>query len=368
MKIEFVDLKAQYESIKEEIDNAISRVINESAYIKGRYLEEFEKAYASFCEMPFCVGCANGTDSLEIGLRALGIGQGDEVIVPSHTWISTAEAVTAVGARVVFVDVIQDKYTIDPTLIEKKVTKKTKAIIPVHLYGLPAEMDEIMAIAARHSLRVIEDCAQAHGATYRGKKIGTFGDIASYSFFPSKNLGAYGDAGGMVMKDPELAKVCKMIGDHGRLGKHDHGLEGRNSRLDGLQASILLAKLPHLSGWIQKRQSRAALYDKLLSEAGIKSPVTASYSTHAYHLYVIQVENRESVQKYLQENGIHTGVHYPTALPFLTAYKYLNGSASDFPVAHKSMSKILSLPMYPELTDDQISYIVSHLKTAIQKG
>ena len=366
-KIEFVDLNAQYLSIKEEIDEAIARVIRESAYIKGKYLEQFEIAFAEYAKIPFCVGCANGTDSLEIALRALDIGEEDEVIVPANTWISTAESVTTAGATVVFVDNHPDLYSMDVSKIEEKINKNTKAIIPVHLYGLPAEMDEIFQLAKKYKLKIIEDCAQAHGALYKGKQIGTIGDIASFSFFPGKNLGAYGDAGGLIMYDEELRTKCRMIGDHGRLGKHDHGLEGRNSRLDGLQASILLAKLPHLRKWTEARQSRAKKYDEVLAGLSIKKPIVPEHSTHVYHLYVIQVEQREKIQEYMLEHGVPTGIHYPNALPFTTAYRYKGHTPKDFPVAYSGMSRIMSLPIYPELTDQQIEYVGETLSQAIKK-
>jgi dTDP-4-amino-4,6-dideoxygalactose transaminase len=366
-KIEFVDLHAQYLSIQKDIDEAITRVIRESAYIKGKYLEQFEAAFAAFTEMPFCVGCANGTDTLEIALRALGVEDGDEVIVPANTWISTAEAVTTAGGTVVFVDNHPTKYTIDVSKIEEKINKNTKVIIPVHLYGLPAEMDKIMQLAQKYKLKVIEDCAQAHGARFQGKQVGWFGDTASYSFFPGKNLGAYGDAGGLTMRDESFRTMCRMIGDHGRLGKHDHGLEGRNSRLDGLQASILLAKLPYLSSWIERRKSRAKKYNELLKTSGIQIPEIPDESEHVFHLYVVQVDNREKVQEFMLEHGIPTGIHYPTALPFTTAYRYKGHVKEDFPVAFKGMSRIMSLPIYPELSDDQIEFICEKLVTAVRK-
>jgi dTDP-4-amino-4,6-dideoxygalactose transaminase len=312
-----------------------------------------------------CIGCANGTDAIEIALRALGVGPGDEVIVPANTWISTAEAVTTAGAKVVFVDNDPDLYTIDCKKIEEKITPRTKAIIPVHLYGLPAEMDTIMALARAHNLKVIEDCAQCHGATYKGQVTGTFGDIATFSFFPGKNLGAYGDAGGIVTNNDELAKLCRMIGDHGRLGKYDHGLEGRNSRLDGLQAAILKAKLPYLRQWTEARRQNAAVYDRLLKDFDIQRPVCPEYSQHVYHLYVVQVPQRELVQERLQAKGIATGIHYPIALPLLSAYKYLNATPKDFPVAAAGMGRILSLPMYAEMTEEKIGYVVSSLKEAL---
>ncbi len=365
MKIPFVDLKAQYESIKADIDLAIAKVIDETAFIKSPYIAAFEKSFAEYLGIKNCIGCANGTDAIEIALRALGVGPGDEVIVPANTWISTAEAVTTAGAKVVFVDNHPDLYTIDVSKIEAKITHRTKAIIPVHLYGLPAEMDTIMSLATKYNLKVIEDCAQSHGATYKGKTTGTFGDIATFSFFPGKNLGAYGDAGGIVTNNDELSKMCRMIGDHGRLGKYDHGLEGRNSRLDGLQAAILSAKLPHLKAWTISRQNNAVIYDHYLSKLDIQRPWRPEYSQHVYHLYVVQVPNREKIQELLLEKGIGTGIHYPIALPLLSAYQYLNHTAADFPVAAAGMSRILSLPMYAEMTEEKIKYVVDSLADAL---
>ncbi len=367
MKIPFVDLKSQYLSIRAEIDGAIQSVIDETAFIKSHFIGEFEASFASFLGIKHCIGCANGTDAIEIALRALGIGPGDEVIVPANTWISTAEAVTTAGATVVFVDNDPALYTIDVTKIEEKLSPRTKAIIPVHLYGLPAEMDIIMDIARFHNLKVIEDCAQSHGATYKGKMTGTFGDMATFSFFPGKNLGAYGDAGGIVTQSDELAKMCRMIGDHGRLGKHDHGLEGRNSRLDGLQAAILGAKLPHLAGWTEARRRNAQAYSKLLSHLDIPLPTAPSHSHHVYHLYVVQVPERERVQERLAEKGIATGIHYPIALPLLTAYQRLGHTEQDFPAAARGQGRILSLPMYPELTAEQMQYVADALTNALAK-
>lgn len=365
MKIPFVDLKAQYDSIKAEIDHAIASVINETAFIKSPYIAAFEKSFAEYLGIKHCIGCANGTDAIEIALRVLEVGPGDEVIVPANTWISTAEAVTTAGAKVVFVDNHPELYTIDASQIEGKITANTKAIIPVHLYGLPAEMDSIMRLASQYNLKVIEDCAQCHGATYKGKTTGTFGDIATFSFFPGKNLGAYGDAGGIVTNDDELARMCRMIGDHGRLGKYDHGLEGRNSRLDGLQAAILSAKLPYLTQWTDARRSNALVYDHYLSKLDIQRPVAPNDSRHVYHLYVIQVPQREIIQERLQEKGIATGIHYPIALPLLSAYQYLGHTASDYPVAAAGMNRILSLPMYAEMTEEKIKYVVECLADAL---
>lgn len=357
MTIPFVDLKAQYHSIRDEIDSAIQEVIENTAFIKGHYVDKFEADYSSFMEGSEVVGCANGTDAIELALKALDIGPGMEVIVPANTWISTGEAVTTNGAQVVFVDSDPDYYTINPALIEEKITDRTKAIIPVHLYGQPAEMDTILAIAKKYNLFVIEDCAQAHGARYKGRLIGTLGDIATFSFFPGKNLGAYGDAGGVVTRNSTLAERIRMLANHGRLGKFDHALEGRNSRLDGIQAAILSAKLPHLPAWTTARQKNAALYCEYLKDGAAELPKNRPDSEHAYHLFVIRVGNREDLQEKLKEEGIASGIHYPIPLPLLKAYSRMGHIASDFPVCSSQMGEILSLPLYPELSETQIKRV-----------
>lgn len=365
MIIPFVDLKLQYEQLRLSIDNAIQSVINETAFISGKYAKQFEEEFANYLGVKHVISCANGTDSLELLLQAYGIGNGDEVIVPANSWISTSECITTVGANVVFVDSKPDTYTIDTNLIEAKITAKTKAIIPVHLYGCPADMDEIMVISKKHNLIVIEDCAQAHGAKYKGKNVGTIGHASSFSFYPGKNLGAYGDAGGMATNDEHIATKVRMMANHGRLGKHDHGIEGRNSRLDGIQAAVLSVKLPHLEAWTEARIRNANLYNRYLVEAGLQLPFTPNGSRHVYHLYVIKVNNREVVQQTLKSKGIETGIHYPIALPLLKAYSHLGYSSKDFPVAGGQMNQLLSLPMYAELTEEQIEYICSNVKMAI---
>jgi dTDP-4-amino-4,6-dideoxygalactose transaminase len=289
----------------------------------------------------------------------MGIGPGDEVIVPAHSWISTSESVTAVGARPVFVDTESDYFTIDVSKIEAAITPNTKAIIPVHLFGHPADMLMVMQIAEKHDLKVIEDCAQAHGATIEGKMVGTFGDAASFSFYPGKNLGAYGDAGAMATNDDVLAEKARMIANHGQITKHHHRIEGRNSRLDGLQAAILLAKLPHLNHWTELRIQHAATYNQLLQESGLDLPATKTGNKHVFHLYVIQSEKRDALKTYLAEQGIETAIHYPTALPFLDCYQNRNPNIDHFPVAHAHQSKILSIPMFAELTEQQMRHVAS---------
>ncbi|MFN3426396.1 MAG: DegT/DnrJ/EryC1/StrS family aminotransferase [Candidatus Thermochlorobacter sp.] len=363
MKVPFVDLKAQYHTLKAEIDQAIANVIAETAFISGKYAKAFEEAFAQYLGVKHCISCANGTDSLEILLKAMGIGQGDEVIVPANSWISTSEAVSNIGATPVFVDILPDYYTIDPSKIEEKITPRTKAIIPVHLYGLPAEMDEIMAIARKHQLKVMEDCAQSHGATYKGKMTGTFGDCASFSFYPGKNLGAYGDAGAMVTSDDEIARIARLIANHGQPKKNEHEIEGRNSRLDGMQAAVLSVKLPHLEKWTEARRHNAALYKKYLSDLGIILPKEPAYSRHVYHLFVVRVANREQVIERLKAEGVETGIHYPTPLPLLKAYQRFGYTAQDFPVAASQMYQLLSLPMYPELTEEMIEHVAKVLES-----
>lgn len=362
MKIPFVDLKAQYQSIKSEIDSAIANVIAETAFISGKYAKAFEEEFAAYIGVKHCISCANGTDSIEILLKAMGIGQGDEVIVPANSWISTSEAVTTVGATPIFVDILPDYYTIDPSKIEEKITPRTKAIIPVHLYGLPAEMDDIMAIARKYGLKVLEDCAQSHGATYKGKMTGTFGDCASFSFYPGKNLGAYGDAGAMVTNDDEIARIARLIANHGQPRKNEHEIEGRNSRLDGIQAAVLSVKLRYLESWTEARRRNAALYRKYLAGSCVVLPKEPSYSRHVYHLFVVRVANRERVIEELKMEGVETGIHYPTPLPLLKAYSRFGYTPKDFPVAASQMGKILSLPMYPELTEEMIAFIAKKIE------
>jgi dTDP-4-amino-4,6-dideoxygalactose transaminase len=362
MNVPFVDLYAQYQRIKTHIDAAIGKTIECSAYIGGQAIKDFEKAFAGYIGIDHVIACANGTDSIEILLKCFGIKEGDEVIVPAISWISTSEAVSSVGATPVFVDIERDHYTIDTTLLEKAITKRTKAIIPVHLYGHPADMPAIMEIAHKNNLIVIEDCAQAHGAGIDGRTAGTFGHAASFSFYPGKNLGAYGDAGCMATNDAAVAERARMIAQHGQQGKHNHVIEGRNSRLDGLQAAILLAKLPFLEKWTAERIANAGKYDKLLRSAGIPLPSVRESFRHVFHLYVIRLDDREKVQKRLSEAGIETAIHYPTALPFLPCYRHRQFRHDEFPVAFEYQSKILSLPLYAELSEEHINYVSTVLK------
>jgi dTDP-4-amino-4,6-dideoxygalactose transaminase len=363
--IPFVDLKAQYFAIKEEIDSAIQRVILNATFIGGEEVRRFEDNFAAWLGISHFIGCANGTDSIEILLKAMGVGPGDEVIVPALSWISTSEAVSNVGATPVFVDIHPDYYTIDEDLIEAAITHYTKAIIPVHLYGQPCNMNRIMEIADKYDLKVLEDCAQAHGATWNGQKVGTFGHCSSFSFFPGKNLGAYGDAGGMATGNPELAQLARMIANHGQLTKHEHLIEGRNSRLDGLQAAILNVKLNYLGEWIEKRIMTAEYYNQNLKDLpDIIVPKVRMYARHCFHLYVILCKNRDNLKDQLREAGVECFVHYPTALPFLPCYRKKKFLPENFPVSAMQQSKILSLPIYPELDRLQVNKIINSIYEA----
>jgi len=358
MKIPFVDLHAQYLTIKHEIDRAIAEVIAQSAYIRGPHVDAFEGAWARTLGVKRCVSCANGTDAIYITLRGLGLKRGDEVITSAHSWISTSETITQAGGRVVFCDTDEETFTIDPIEIERKITPATVGIVPVHLYGQAADMAAIMAIAREHNLWVLEDCAQAHLAKYNGRYVGTFGNAGTFSFYPGKNLGAYGDAGCVVTNDDRLADWLATFARHG--GKGDHIMEGINSRMDGLQAAILNAKLPHLPAWTQARRLVAALYCELLQDVGdVITPEVGSNRDHVYHLYVIRTENRDALREHLSQAGISTVLNYPKALPFYPAYAYLGHVPKDFPAAYFNQSRILSLPIYPEMPAEAITHVVN---------
>lgn len=367
MKIPFVDLKAQYNAIKSEIDTAIQNVLNETAFIKGKYVQEFEEKYSKMYGVKHVISCANGTDAIYITLKALGIGLGDEVITVANTWISTAETITQAGAKPVFVDIDPDYYTIDVSKIEEKITEKTKAIIPVHLFGQPAQMNVIIDICKRHKLLLIEDCAQAHFAEWKGIKVGTMGIAGTFSFFPGKNLGAYGDAGAIISNNDEFAVKARMFANHGALKKHYHEMEGINSRMDGLQAAVLSVKLKHISVWSKRRIEIAEFYNENFQEEdSVSPPLIHQEVKHVFHLYVVRIKNRNKVQTFLKEKGINTGIHYPTPLPFLKAYSYLGHKPSEFPVSYQYKDEILSLPIFPEISKEKILYITDTIKEFIK--
>jgi dTDP-4-amino-4,6-dideoxygalactose transaminase len=361
--VPFADLHAQYLTIKPQIDAAIAEVIRTSAFIRGPFVERFEDEFARAMGSAHCVSCANGTDSLYIAMRALGIQPGDEVIAPAHSWISTTETITQAGGKVVFCDTDGETFTMDPRHLASLVTPRTVGIIPVHLYGQPADMDAIMAVARQHKLWVIEDCAQAHRARYKGQMVGTFGDAASFSFYPGKNLGAMGDAGALTTNDRALAERMAMIARHGGLRKGDHQVEGVNSRLDGLQAAVLSVKLPHLPGWTARRQAIAAEYQQRLAGIeGLSLPVVAPGREPVWHLYVVRHEQRDALARHLAEAGIQTVINYPVALPFLPAYARFGHQPSDFPNAHHHQSRVLSLPIFPEMTAAQMDAVAAALR------
>ena len=365
MKTPFVDLRAQYQSVKHEIDTAMDAVIKSSSFIGGQYVKQFEAEFAAYCGAKYCVGVGNGTDAIYIVLRALGVGSGDEVITAANSFIATSEAITLTGARVVFVDCDPQTYNIDCKKMAAGITRRTKAIVPVHLYGQPADMKTLNEIARKNNIFIVEDAAQAHGAEYAGRRVGTFGNAACFSFYPGKNLGAYGDGGAIVTNDESLADRCRMIANHGRLKKYDHEFEGVNSRLDGLQAAILSVKLKFLNEWTEKRRKAASLYRGLLADTDVITPTEVSNMRHVYHLFVIRLRNRDEIQAKLKERGISTGIHYPVALPNLTAYRYLGYNRTDFPIASTYEGEILSLPIFAEMADEQIKYVCDNIKRLI---
>lgn len=373
MIVPFLDLGKQLSIIRNEIDTAISEVINSTIFIKGDVVKIFEDAFSKKIDVAHTIGVGNGTDALFLILKTLGIGRGDEVITPANTFIATAEAITASGAKVVFVDVNADSYNIDCEMIERVITIKTKAILPVHLYGQVAEMDEIFRLAVQYQLFVIEDAAQAHFSKYKmlnheWKMAGTFGQMAAFSFFPGKNLGAFGDAGAIVTNNTEYAIKARMLANHGRLSKYEHEFEGYNSRMDSIQAAVLNVKLNHLESWTNNRRKIATLYSQLLFDIPqLQLPTIKSNQEPAWHLFVILAQQRNQLQKFLKSKGVSTGIHYPKSLPNLPAYKYLGHKPDDFPVATNLQEKILSLPIFPEMTIDQVTYVCSCIKQFFQK-
>lgn len=360
--IKFLDLKNQYKTIQKEIDKTIKNVIENSAFIGGKYVELFEKEFALYQESKYCIGVGNGTDALEIAIESLNLPKQSEIIVPANSFIASAEAITRTGHKVVFCNCDKDNYTISISSLKSKITKNTKAIIVVHLYGHPCDMDEILEISKEFDLKIIEDCAQAHGAMYKNRKVGSIGDIGTFSFYPGKNLGAYGDGGAITTNSESLANKCKMIANHGRVEKYNHEFEGRNSRLDGIQAAILSVKLKHLDNWTNKRIELANYYlHNLQNIKEIVLPKKEDWVKQVYHLFVVQVKKRDELKEFLNTNNIETGIHYPIALPKLKAYKYLNQSNEDF-FANKYDKSLLSLPIGEHLTIQDIETVITKIK------
>lgn len=363
MQVPFLDLKVQYCQIETEINPLLEDIMARGAFIGGPEVAAFEAEFAAFCDSPYCVGLNSGTDALRFALMAAGVGPGDEVITVPNTFIATTEAVSQAGAIPVFVEIEPATCTIDVSQIEKKITARTKAIIPVHIYGQPADMDPILEIAAKHNLAVIEDACQAHGALYKGRKTGSLGGIGCFSFYPGKNLGAFGDAGAVITQDEMIARKIRMLRDHGQSQKYYHDIEGHNGRLDAIQAAVLRLKLKRLDDWNQARQKNAEHYTKLLSVIpGVNLIREGPYAQPVYHLYVILVDDRDGLQKHLAEKGVGTGLHYPLPLHLQRAYAHLSFQKGDFPVTERTAERLLSLPMYAELEKEQIEYVVTCIK------
>ena len=356
-KVPLVNLEAQICRLRPAIMDAIGRVIDSRAFIKGEFVSKFEKEFAASCHASHAIGNANGTSAIAVALEACGVGRGDEVIVPSHTFIASAEAICHVGAHPVFVDINPQSYSIDSAAVEAAITSKTRAILVVHLYGAPADMKSLMRISERRGLALIEDCAQAHLAEYGGQKCGTFGAAGTFSFYPGKNLGAFGDAGMVVTNDHTIATTVRKLSDHGRLSKYEHDLVGYNYRMDGIQAAVLSAKLPFLAGENERRRAAAAMYDRRLKPMGFKVIEPLVDTTSAYHLYVVEVENRTEVQQRLAIADIETGIHYPLPLHLQPAFADLGGKKGQFPETEFAAAHVLSLPICGDITDDQIDYV-----------
>jgi dTDP-4-amino-4,6-dideoxygalactose transaminase len=364
VKVPLVDLKAQYHSIQSDIDGAVAGVISKTNFIQGEEVRSLEREFAAFSGAKYGVAMASGTDALHLALEALGVGQGDEVITSPHTFTATVEAVYYCGARPVFADIDPRTYNIDPAKIEERITPRTKVIMPVHLYGQVADMDPILEIAGRRGIKVLEDACQAHVAEYRGRRAGSMGAAAAFSFYPGKNLGAYGDAGMIVTSDESLAKWCAMMNDHGRTEKYTHLYVGYGKRMDTLQAAILGAKLPHLEAWTEARRAHAEAYNRML-EGLVQTPYEPEWSRAVYHLYVIRVPERDGVMERLRERGVGVQIHYPIPLHLQPAYAELGYRQGEFPEAERAAGEILSLPIYPEMTEEQREYVVEQLRAAL---
>jgi dTDP-4-amino-4,6-dideoxygalactose transaminase len=369
MNVPFLNLKVQYESIKDEIDASINDVIDKTAFAGGPFVAQFEKEFADFCNCEYAIGVGSGTEALWLLLMASGTGAGDEVITAPTTFIATAEAISFCGATPVFVDVDEQTYNLNSDLLEAAITPKTKAIIPVHLFGQTADMDPIMEIARKHNLFVIEDACQSHGGEYKSNRSGSIGDAGAFSFYPGKNLGAYGEAGAIVTSNAELTSKIQMFRDHGQSKKYYHGMIGWNARMDGIQGAILSAKLKHLESWTEARRKNASLYNELLSNVdGIITPQEADYAKHVYHIYAIRVKNRDELIGKLAEKEIFCGIHYPVPVHLQEAYKFLGLSKGSFPIAEKCAEEFVSLPMFPELTEAQIKYTTDNIKNLLSNS
>ena len=366
--VPFVDLKVQYQVLKSEMDEAIRRVFEKSQFILGEEVRLFEEEFAKWVGSSYAIGVASGTDALTLSLRACGIGPGDEVITPTNTYIATVMAISQVGATPILVDIEPESFHLDVAKVSEKISPRTKAILPVHLYGRAVEMSAVLDLAKQHRLHVIEDSCQAHGTLVDGaRRAGSLGDLGCFSFYPSKNLGAYGDGGMVVTHDPSLAHTLRLLRDYGQEKKNNHLIPGFNSRLDTLQAAILRIKLRHLEEWNQKRKAHAALYNRLLEGTDLVLP-SGEGADHIFHLYVVRTQERDRMREALTERGIETGIHYPIPIHLQLAYRDLGYRQGDFPVAEKLSGEILSFPMFPELTEEQIFFVVEQVKRFLGKG
>jgi dTDP-4-amino-4,6-dideoxygalactose transaminase len=366
MKVPFLDLKAQHAPLRREIDSAIGQVIDEAAFAGGPFVVQFEADFAAYCNCPYAIAVGSGTDALWLSLLALGVGPGDEVITVPNSFMATAEAITYCGARPVFVDVDERTYTMNPAALAKALTARTKAIIPVHLYGQPADMDPILKFADEHGLFVVEDACQAHGAEYKGRRVGTLGNAACFSFYPGKNLGAFGEAGAVVTNDAELMEKIRIFRDHGQVRKYYHSVVGWNCRMDGIQAAVLTVKLRHLEKGNQLRRSHAAHYDRTLASIEeVITPLQSAFARHVYHIYPICVQQRDEVMQFLHKNGIGCGIHYPVPIHLQEAYRNLGYERGAFPVAERCAREMVSLPMFPELTPAQVEMVAQCIKEAV---
>ena len=363
--IPFVDLKSQYHSLKEEIDAAVARVLVSGQFVLGPEVAAFEEEFAAYCHARDGVAVNSGTSALHLALLAAGIGPGDEVITVAFTFVATVAAIHYVQARPVFVDIEPRSYTMDVTQIESAVTERTKAIIPVHLYGQPADMDPILEIARRHDLIVIEDAAQAHGAEYKGRRVGSIGDLGCFSFYPGKNLGAYGEGGMVVTNNPEYTRALRLLRDWGQERKYHHVVKGYNYRMEGLQGAILRVKLRHLESWTESRRAHAARYDKLLADCEVQPPVALPHNRHVYHIYAVRAAARDALRRTLDEQGIQTGIHYPIPVHLQEAYADPACRPGDLPSTELAASEVLSLPMYPELSESQIEAVCAAMPEAV---
>jgi dTDP-4-amino-4,6-dideoxygalactose transaminase len=368
MNVPFLNLKLHHEPLRAEFAAAIQEVIDASAFASGPFVERFETEFAAYCGTRHAVGVGSGTEALWFALLALGIGPGDEVITVPSTFMATAEAITYGGAKPVFVDIDRQTYTLDPELLEQAITPKTKAIIPVHLFGQAADLDPILAIAHQHNLAVVEDACQAHGAEYKGRKAGSIGVAGCFSFYPGKNLGAFGEAGAVTTNDPELAAKIKVLRDHGQARKYHHSVVGWNGRMDGIQAAVLSVKLRHLDAYNGRRRVHAQVYNELLGRLGVAvTPKEAAYARHVYHLYVLRVQERDAVIKAMADNGVSCGIHYPIPVHLQEAYRSLGLRAGSYPVAEQCAHEFISLPMFPELSAKEITYVTQALERSLRR-